>query len=222
VASDALLTILDTLSALPLPQTLDTLKESSRLAQLECWTSVESSTVMWLRASSSAVTLATTRGEIGSQPCVKRWDDISGNNNHAIASSVDSMPSFVSLQHPAPPRLGHRPAHPCLCVRRQNRDALGPGLGVIEFTGSCKLSTLPFTSALPQPLTLMLVGRAHGDVTFCDALTPQSDRFEYAGSPSHATCLTTAEVLTSWAVPVAGCATAIHMPAQTSVRRRFA
>jgi len=38
--------------------------------------------------------------------------------------------------------------------------------------------THPFKTPLQQPLTLMIVAKARGDVTICDSLTPRSSRFE--------------------------------------------
>ena len=52
----------------------------------------------------------------------------------------------------------------------------------LEFTGHRVLETLPFTTPLPQPLTIMLVARASGDVTLCDSLKPTSSRFECAAA----------------------------------------
>ena len=50
--------------------------------------------------------------------------------------------------------------------------------GAIDFTGRSVLATLPFSTPLPQPLTIMIVARARGDVTLVDSLTSRSSRFE--------------------------------------------
>jgi len=55
--------------------------------------------------------------------------------------------------------------------------AQGEPQGALEFE-RCHLATAPFATPLPQPLTIMLVARARGDVTLIDALTPRSSRFE--------------------------------------------
>ena len=66
-------------------------------------------------------------------------------------------------------------------VRLQVANALssaqGEPQGALEFE-RCQLATAPFATPLPQPLTIMLVARARGDVTLIDALTPRSPRFE--------------------------------------------
>jgi len=148
VAADALLAVLNQLAVLPLPAK-QRLANASRIVQLGAWTAVEACTVMWLRAAPNTLKLLPGRR-------VSRWEDISGNGNHAFARRGERAPEFVA-------------------------DAFGSpegDHGALEFTGRSMLATLPFDTPLPQPLTLMLVARARGDVTLCDALTERSSRFE--------------------------------------------
>jgi len=105
---------------------------------------------MWLRAAPGTMRLQRC------QRRVDRWEDISGKGNHAFACRGERSPEFV----------------PDALSSTQGKQ------GALDFTGRCVLSTLPFASPLPQPLTIMLVARANGDVTLCDSLSPHSSRLE--------------------------------------------
>ena len=156
VAADALVLILENLAILPLPQPLYSWS-SSRIVQLGSWTNVEAATCLWLRAAPNALKLVSPEDFRRGPKRVSRWDDISGHGNHASQMRFERMPEFIP-------------------------DALGEGQGALEFTGHRVLETLPFTTPLPQPLTIMLVARASGDVTLCDSLKPTSSRFECAAA----------------------------------------
>ena len=140
--------MLKQLAALPLAQRTP-LNGASRIAQLSAWTSVEACTVLWLRAAPTTIRMQAQRR-------VERWEDISGRGNHAFACRGERMPEFVADAMTSP--QGEQ--------------------GALDFTGRGVLATRPFSSPLPQPLTIMLVARARGDVTLCDALTPRSSRLE--------------------------------------------
>jgi len=158
VASDALLVVLNKMSVLPLPQ-VKCLRAVSRISELGKWRSVEACTVLWLRAARAAVTIMEVPCHGRQRKRVSRWEDISGSGHHVSATEITRMPEY----DPA---------------------ALG-GHGAIEFTGEQMLCSLPFVPALPQPLSMMIVARASGDVTICDSLTPRSARFELChGYPS--------------------------------------
>ena len=47
------------------------------------------------------------------------------------------------------------------------------GHAAFEFDGASVLKTKPFAQPLPQPVTLMVVGRARGDTTMIDSLSPE-------------------------------------------------
>jgi len=148
VASDALLAVLSQLAVLPLPSK-QRLDSASRIAQYGAWTSVEACTVMWLRAAPNTLKLLPGRR-------VERWEDISGRGHHAIACRGERMPEYVA----------------------DALDSQQGEQGAIDFTGRSVLATLPFSTPLPQPLTIMIVARARGDVTLVDSLTSRSSRFE--------------------------------------------
>ena len=131
-------------------------KENSRIAQLGTWMAVSSSSILWLTAEAESLKLAPPDryAERDAPRVVAQMLDQSGHGRHAFAThGRDRMPTF-------------RP------------DALGPGLGALEFSGSHWLETAPFAAPLPQPLTLVIVARARGDTTFVDSLSAKSARFE--------------------------------------------
>ena len=82
---------------------------------------------------------------------VEQWRDISGHARHAKAP-VGRGPTFNATACAGQPAL--------------------------TFHGRSELQTLPFTKALPQPLTLMVVAKANGDTTLVDSLRVSSPRFE--------------------------------------------
>lgn len=93
------------------------------------------------------------------QEHVQAVADLSGHGHHAV--SVSSAP---------PPIL--------------TQSAIN-GLPALKFDGSHVLKAGPFAKPLKQPITLMTVARARGDVTIVDSFGPRSDRFELChGYPS--------------------------------------
>lgn len=85
--------------------------------------------------------------------------DLSGHGNHA-----------VSLSSAPPPTLA--------------RDAIN-SFPALNFDGSHVLKAGPFEKPLKQPITLMAIAKARGDVTLIDSFGPHSDRFELChGYPS--------------------------------------
>ena len=129
------------------------------MASLAAWASVEATTVLYARASASTVHLVKDGDLDGFHSGARRvrtWEDLSGRGNHLRVPAGERMPTF------APTALD---------------SAHGPH-AALDFSSRTSLATAPFRVPLPQPVTLMLVARAHGDVTLADALTERSSRFE--------------------------------------------
>jgi hypothetical protein len=152
VAADQLIELYTSLRVLPgRPSWMDV---ASRISQLGSWTSVSQKTMLWFSAEEGDVKLVSKESDIPGRSATLRvlsMRDLSGNRHTAFGHG--HMPTFIP-------------------------DALGRGLGALEFDGSSYLETRPFGASMPQPLTLMIVARARGDTTIIDSLTPKSARFE--------------------------------------------
>ena len=138
----------------------------SWISQLGIWAAVEAQCVLTLRADTKHMQLVrpTSPNRDFSHETrlrVAKMIDISGRGHDANAVGADRRPKFEP-------------------------DALGPGLGALDFGGTSILQTMPFTSPLPQPISLMIVAKCAGDTTLCDSLSWGSPRFELChGYPNH-------------------------------------
>ena len=131
----------------------------SWITQLGTWAAVEARCVLTLRADPKQMQLVRptspsrdfSPGVAGLR--VAQMTDVSGRGHHASAVSAERQPKFEP-------------------------NALGPGMGALDFGGASVLQTAPFDTPLPQPISFMIVAKCHGDTTLCDSLTPASARFE--------------------------------------------
>jgi len=131
-------------------------QRGSWIGQLADWEAVAAANVLWLQAE-EAHTASVKQGD--DDHLVRRVHDLSGRGNWASSQLASRMP-----------------------ILRPN---LLNGHAAFEFEGSSVLKTRPFSKPLQQPITLVIVGRARGDTTMVDSLTPQSARFELChGYPS--------------------------------------
>ena len=131
----------------------------SWITQLGTWAAVEARCVLTLRADPKEMQLVRPTSpsrDFSANAAglrVAKMTDISGNGHHLTAVSADRRPKFEP-------------------------DALGPGMGALDFGGASVLQTAPFRTPLPQPISFMIVAKCYGDTTLCDSLTPTSARFE--------------------------------------------
>lgn len=119
-------------------------QRGSWIGQLADWEAVAAANVLWLQAE-EAHTASVKQGD--DDHLVRRVHDLSGRGNWASSQLASRMP-----------------------VLRPN---LLNGHAAFEFEGSSVLKTRPFSKPLQQPITLVIVGRARGDTTMVDSLTPQ-------------------------------------------------
>lgn len=112
---------------------------------------------MWGSVESHTVTWLRASASLVERDAAGRvvcWDDLSGRGNQAFAEEVEARPCFKAHE-------------------------FGNGRPCLEFGGRAQLVTKAFgPRPLPQPVTILLVGRSRGDNTFVDSLSSASGRFE--------------------------------------------
>ena len=116
-------------------------ERASPVTTLRRWEALAASNLLWFQADERALSLQP--GKQG-QALVRGVADLSGRKHNATAAADKAPPQF----------------NPCAIN----------GNGAIEFSGSSVLRTLPFSTPLPQPITVMVVARARGDTTIVDSL----------------------------------------------------
>jgi len=133
---------------------------SSVIPTLCRWERLDASTILWFQANERALSLLPAKpGQAAGH--VRTWTDQSGRN-HVATTGADKVPPVY------------------------NPSAIN-GHGALDFSGASVMRTLPFTTPLPQPITIMVVARARGDTTIVDSLGTRSGRFELChGYPSAA------------------------------------